>query len=49
LGSGFPQAFLVVTLAALAAALLSLFGLHGLADAEPEGEQEAEAETAVVH
>jgi hypothetical protein len=47
LGSGFSQAFFVVALAALAAALLSLFGLHGVTDAEPEGEQEAEA--AVVH
>ncbi|MFD1212411.1 MFS transporter [Arthrobacter sp. GCM10027362] len=45
LGSGFSQAFFIVALAALAAALLSLFGLHGVTDTEPEGGQEA----AVVH
>lgn len=46
LGSGFSQAFLVVAIAALAAALLSWFGLGGVRDAEPEAEL---SETAVWH
>jgi MFS family permease len=42
LGSGFTQAFLVVAVAALAAALLSWFGLGGRRDAAADPEREAE-------
>ena len=42
LGSGFTQAFLVVAVAALAAALLSWFGLGGRRDATAAPEREAE-------
>jgi hypothetical protein len=38
LGSGFGQAFLVVAVAALVAALPSFFGLHGTRQADPEAE-----------
>ena len=36
LGSGFTQAFLVVAIAALAAALLSFFGLHGVRETDQD-------------
>ncbi|MCG2621875.1 MFS transporter [Arthrobacter sp. I2-34] len=41
LGSGFTEAFLVVAVSALAAALLSWFGLGGTGQADPEHEPEA--------
>ena len=36
LGSGFSQAFLVCAIAAAAAALLTLIGLHGVRDTQPD-------------
>lgn len=38
LGSGFSQAFIVCAIAAAAAALLTLIGLHGVKDTEPDAE-----------
>ncbi|AUI53216.1 MFS transporter [Arthrobacter crystallopoietes] len=38
LGSGFTMAFLVCAIAAFSAALLSLIGLHGVRDIQPEDE-----------